>query len=276
MNCPNPESRDYHQEVDVARTPENENLSRETYQDERHQQQLAYQSAQTDVGQFNKNTDTLEKGGQVAADPFLNAGYLANQNRLQSYATEGENDAAKQSLEDSDRRSGGQNTSATQATIADLARGKMRLGNQLTAQRSAQDYRSNLDYQQHMVEMPLQAAGGCDCLQLIQKCDRDCDHNQCHHQHGLPLVDPLEQFVQSQRNEDKTGLADEVARDAEAKQRLGGRDVAGRRRCVSLHDQFAGNIDEGKEARDRHEYIKQACEPAGVPSGGHVSSLVTV
>lgn len=58
--------------------------------------------------------------------------------------------------------------------------------------------------------------------------------------------------------------------------RLGGRDVAGRRRCISLHDQFAGNIDEGKEARDRHEYIKQACEPAGVPRGGHVSSLVRV
>lgn len=143
----------------MSRTPENENLSRETYQDERHQQQLAYQGAQADVGQFNKNTDTLEKGGSVAADPFLNAGYLANQNRLQSYATEGENDAAKQSLEDSSRRSGGQNTSATQATIADLARGKMRLGNQLTAQRSGQDYRSNLDYQQHMAEAPLQAAG---------------------------------------------------------------------------------------------------------------------
>lgn len=143
----------------MSRTPENENLSRQTYQDERHQQQTAYQGAQTDIGQFNKNTDTLDKGGQVAADPFLNAGYLANQNRLASYATQGENDAAKQSLEDSNRRSGGQNTSATQATIADLARGKMRLNNQQQTQRSAQDYRSNLDYQQHMAEAPLQAAG---------------------------------------------------------------------------------------------------------------------
>ena len=142
----------------MSRTPENENLSRETYQDERHQQQHAYQSAQSDIGQFNKNTDTLEKGGQVAADPFLNAGYLANQNRLTSYATEGENASAKQALEDQNRRTGGQNTRATQATIADLARGKMRFNNQPQAQRSAQDYRSNLDYQQHLAEAPLQAA----------------------------------------------------------------------------------------------------------------------
>jgi len=113
----------------MSRTPENENLSRETYQDERHQQQRAYQSAQTDVGQFNKNISALDKGGEVAADPFLNAGYLANQNRVTSYATEGENASAKQALEDQNRRTGGQNTGATQATIADLARGKMRLNN---------------------------------------------------------------------------------------------------------------------------------------------------
>jgi hypothetical protein len=50
----------------MSRTPENENLSRQTYQDERHQQQRAYQSAQTDVGQFNKNISTLDKGGEVA------------------------------------------------------------------------------------------------------------------------------------------------------------------------------------------------------------------
>jgi hypothetical protein len=34
----------------------------------------------------------------------------------------------------------------------------MRFNNQLQAQRSAQDYRSNLDYQQHLAEAPLQAA----------------------------------------------------------------------------------------------------------------------
>jgi hypothetical protein len=143
----------------VARTPENENLSRQANQDYRTQQGETYNRAQTEIGQFGKNISTLDKGGQVAADPFLNAGYLANQNRLTSYATEGENDSAKQALEDQNRRTGGQNTGASQATIADLARGKMRLGNQLNAQRSAQDFGRNLDYQQYLAGAPLQQAG---------------------------------------------------------------------------------------------------------------------
>ena len=42
---------------------------------------------------------------------------------------------------------------------------------------------------------------------------------------------------------------DEVARDAGAKERLGCRDVAGRRRCVSVHDQLVGNIHKGEGAR---------------------------
>ena len=168
----------------MARTPENENLSRETYQDERSQQQRAYQSAQTDVGKFNKNIDTLDKGGEVAADPFLNAGYLANQNRVTSYETEGENASAKQALEDQNRRTGGQNTGATQATIADLARGKMRFNNQLQAQRSAQDYRSNLDYQQHMAEMPLQAAGAEGGLYGVATSGRNATGNNLT-QYGL-------------------------------------------------------------------------------------------
>ena len=66
----------------------------------------------------------------------------------------------------------------------------------------------------------------------------------------MPPADPLEQIVQSQGHEDKTGLADKFARDAEAKERLGGRDVVGRRRCVSVHDQLAGNIGHGEEAGD--------------------------
>jgi hypothetical protein len=43
----------------------------------------------------------------------------------------------------------------------------------------------------------------------------------------VPPVDVLEQVVQSQGHEDKTRLADEFARDAKAKERLGSRDVAG-------------------------------------------------
>jgi hypothetical protein len=142
----------------MSRTPENENLSREANQDYRGQQQTAFGGAEKDIGQFRQNLATLGKGGQVGADPFQSPGYLANQNRATSYALEGENAAAKQNLEDLNRRTGGQNTGATEATIADLARGKMRLGNQLNAQRSATDYGRNLDWQRYLAGAPLQSA----------------------------------------------------------------------------------------------------------------------
>jgi hypothetical protein len=66
----------------------------------------------------------------------------------------------------------------------------------------------------------------------------------------VPPVDPLEQIVQSQGDEDETSLANEFARDAETKERLGGRDVAGRRCCVSVDDQLARDIAHGEEAID--------------------------
>ncbi len=65
----------------------------------------------------------------------------------------------------------------------------------------------------------------------------------------MPPVDPLEQVVQSQGHEDKTGVSDEFGRDAEAKERLVGRDVAGCRRSVSVDDELAGDIGHGEEAR---------------------------
>jgi hypothetical protein len=79
----------------------------------------------------------------------------------------------------------------------------------------------------------------------------------CHHERGVAPVDSLEQFVQSQGHKEETRLADELGRDAEG---LGGRDVVGRRRRVSVNDQLAGNIHHGEEARYGHENVQQACE----------------
>jgi hypothetical protein len=64
----------------------------------------------------------------------------------------------------------------------------------------------------------------------------------------VPLVDPLEQVVQSSGDEDKAGHADQFGRDAEAEERLGGRDIVRGRRCVSPHDQFVRNVTHGEEA----------------------------
>ena len=64
----------------------------------------------------------------------------------------------------------------------------------------------------------------------------------------MPPADPLEQIVQSQGHEDKSGLADEYGRDAEAKECLRGRDVTGCRRCVSVDHQLAGDVAHSEEA----------------------------
>src|SRR6266852_918068 len=111
---------------------------------------------------------------------------------------------------------------------------------------------------------------GSDGVQFIQKRYRDLDHNQCHHERGVPPVDALEQVVQSEGHEDKTGLANELGRDAEAKEHLVGRDVAGGGRCVCVDDQLAGDVHHGEEARYGREDIQQACESAWVLGGTHV------
>ena len=65
---------------------------------------------------------------------------------------------------------------------------------------------------------------------------------------GVPLVDLFEQVVQGQGHENETGHPDELACDTETEERLGGRDVVCRRRCVPVNDQLAGDIPHGEEA----------------------------
>lgn len=136
----------------MSRTPENENIIR-------NENQTSYGGMQADLAKFAKNEGTLQRGGEVGTDPYETPGYLANQNRLTADVTSGEKSAAKQQLEMANRRAGGQNTGATNATVANLAMGKMRLGNQLQTQQKAQDFSKNLQWQQYLAGAPLQSAG---------------------------------------------------------------------------------------------------------------------
>lgn len=88
----------------------------------------------------------------------------------------------------------------------------------------------------------------------------------------MALVDAFEQVVESQGDPHEKDLGDELGGDAGAKERLGGGDVVGRGRGVSVDDQLAGNVQEGEGARYGDEYVQQAYESAGVPGGAHVSS----
>lgn len=142
----------------MARTGTNEN--KQANQQAAGWQSKAVKSAQSDLTDYRTNEDTLKKGGNVGADPFLDPTYLGNQNKLTSYAMEGENSAAKQQLEDLDRRTGGYNTGGSQYSVRNLALGKMRLGDQLTSQRSADDFKSNLGWQQYLAGAPLAAEQG--------------------------------------------------------------------------------------------------------------------
>lgn len=121
-------------------------------------QTQAQAGAAGEIGKYDKNISTLESGQDVGKNPFKSADYLGNQNKLTAYSLEGENAAAKQNLEDANFRGGGGNTSGTDYSIKNLALGKMRLSNQLQAQRSADDMKSNLGWQQYLAGAPLQGA----------------------------------------------------------------------------------------------------------------------
>lgn len=118
----------------------------------------ANQTAQTAVGQANKNIATLNAGQPVAANPWMNPGYLGNVNRLQSGALNAETNAGTQQLQLNNRRTGGLNTGATTGAIRDLSLNKMRLADQLGAERSASDWTKNIAYQQQQALAPLNIA----------------------------------------------------------------------------------------------------------------------
>lgn len=142
----------------MARTPENGNISRNAEATAQNQDTQAFNAGQADIGQYNSNIDTLEKGGEVAANPWKSAGYLSNVNRQQSEALNSETNAGQNELQQLNRRTGGLNTGATIGATKDLALQKSRLGDYLSAERGVQDFGKNVNYQTSMAAAPLNAA----------------------------------------------------------------------------------------------------------------------
>jgi len=88
---------------------------------------------------------------------------LANVNRLQANSLDASQQSADAQLEALDKRTGGLNSSATAYGMKDLAGQKMRLADQLSSERAANDYRSNVGYQQQLLSdefEPAQLEGG--------------------------------------------------------------------------------------------------------------------
>ena len=66
----------------------------------------------------------------------------------------------------------------------------------------------------------------------------------------MPPIDTLEQVVQSEGYEDKTSLADEFARDAEAKQSFVCGDIGGSRCRVCVDDELVGDVAQSEKTND--------------------------
>jgi hypothetical protein len=130
--------------------------AQQTYANEANQ---TFGAEQSDISKFGQNIAQLAAGKQVGANPYQNPAYLANQAQLQSGVLSGANAAADTQLKQSNRRSGGLNTGSTQGAISGLALQKMRLGDELTAQRSSNDYAKNIAFQQYLANAPITAAG---------------------------------------------------------------------------------------------------------------------
>lgn len=132
----------------MARTPENETITRDAETNAENQANQA-------VGQYQQNLGTLDKGGQVAANPWQSAGYLSNVNRLQSGALNSETNAGTNEIQQNNRRTGGLNSGATIGAIKDLSLQKGRLGAQLSSERASNDFGQNVNYQTQMAQAPL-------------------------------------------------------------------------------------------------------------------------
>lgn len=110
------------------------------------------------LSQFSSNEGKLAAGENVLANPWQSAAYLGNVNRLQSGALDAANNAGAQELRANNARTGGENTGATVGATRDLSLQKMRLADQLSAERAAQDQSKNVEYQQWGAQLPLQQA----------------------------------------------------------------------------------------------------------------------
>lgn len=141
----------------MARTGVDEN--KKAAADSAAQQKQAFTTGQSSIDAGKAALHKLMAGTNIAANPFENPKYLSNVNRLQGSSLDASQEAANAEMQAENKRTGGLNSSATAGNMKDLALKKMRLADQLSAERSAGDYRSNLDYQQNLLQDTLAPAG---------------------------------------------------------------------------------------------------------------------
>ncbi len=112
-------------------------------QDSAWQQQFANME-ENQTNEYNTDLNKLIAQG----NPWANPTYKENENILTSGAAGSANDAAKQQIADAVKASGGQNSAAYGATVADLSRQRSQQQTQATAGQNQSDYNNWINYQQ--------------------------------------------------------------------------------------------------------------------------------
>jgi hypothetical protein len=122
------------------------------------QSTAANTNAQQDLSQASTDQANLRAGKNVGANPYLNPQYLEAVNQLRSSSLNQATDAGAQQVRALNARTGGMNSTATTGAIENTALQKARLGSELGAQQTAQDWTKNVGYQLNLAQQPLESA----------------------------------------------------------------------------------------------------------------------
>src|SRR5213596_2798012 len=94
-----------------------------------------------------------------------------------------------------------------------------------------------------------------------------------HKQHCELLVHPFEQPVKREYEEDQDHGTEQIAQHAESEEPLVRGDVAGRRGCVAVHEEFVGDVDEAQRAAQYEEQVPESNHSSWIAGRAHVPSV---
>src|SRR6185437_3181267 len=94
-----------------------------------------------------------------------------------------------------------------------------------------------------------------------------------HEQHRELLVDPFEQPVKREHEEDQDHGAEQIAQHAEPEEPLVRGDVAGRGGRVAVHEEFVGDVDEAQRAAQYKEQVPESNHSSWIAGPAHVPSV---
>jgi len=140
----------------MGRTGESQN--KQAAADAASQQNAANAASMAAVNKYNSDLELRRQGKDLGQDPFTTPDYLSNLNRNFATSADATSNAAKAQLQDTALRTG-TNSASTTAAIENTQRNAQRTANTGLNQQHANDYLSNIDYQNALLQGDLAPAG---------------------------------------------------------------------------------------------------------------------